>query len=117
MIKFTIILRRNAKISHEEFVEHHKHTHAALFSSLPEVKEHVRRYVQVHSTGDTLEGMPDSKIDGLTELWFDDLAGLAGVFQSDNYMKTIRPDEEKFLDLHACEFIVGTESIAIKEAL
>ena len=48
-------------------------------------------------------------IDGSTELWFDDLAGLAGVFSSENYLEIIRPDEEKFLDLHACEFLLGTE--------
>lgn len=115
MIKFTIILRRNANLTHEQFVDHHKNKHAALFSSLAEVKQHVRRYVQVHSTGDALAGMPDSRIDGLTEIWFDDLAGLAGVFQSDNYMKKIRPDEEAFLDLPGCEFIVGTESTVIKQ--
>ncbi len=32
-------------------------------------------------------GLPDNHIDGFTELWFDDLSGLAGVFQSQNYSK------------------------------
>ncbi len=31
-------------------------------------------------------------------------------------MKTIRPDEEKFLDLHACEFLLGTEREVIPKA-
>ncbi len=109
MIKFTILLRRKPGMSHDEFVSYHREHHAPLFSSLPEVKRHVRHYVQCHATGEQLPGLPDNKIDGTTELWFDDLAGLAGVFQSPNYMESIRPDEEKFLDLHACEFILGAE--------
>ena len=109
MIKMTILLRRKAGTSHDDFVAHHRNNHAPLFVSMPEVEKFVRRYVQCHSTGDQLPGLPDNHIDGSTELWFDDLAGLAGVFQSRNYMTTIRPDEEKFLDLHACEFLVGAE--------
>ncbi len=109
MIKMTILLRRKPEMSHEEFVAYHRNQHAPLFSALAEVKQHVRRYVQCHATGDPLPGLPDNGIDGSTELWFDDVAGIAGVFHSPNYMATIRPDEEKFLDLHACEFLVGTE--------
>ncbi len=113
MIKMTILLRRRPEMTHEEFASYHRNNHAPLFSSLAEVKQHVRRYVQCHSTGEQLPGLPDNHIDGSTELWFDDLVGLAGVFQSPNYMKVIRPDEEKFLDLHACEFLVGVENDVI----
>ena len=113
MIKMTILLRRKPGMSHDEFVAYHRNQHAPLCRSLAEVKQNVRRYVQCHSTGEQLPGLPDNHIDGSTELWFDDLAGLAGVFQSPNYMATIRPDEEKFLDLHACEFLVGIEQEVI----
>ena len=116
MIKMTILLRRKPEMSHDEFVSYHRNNHAPLFSSLAEVKQHVRRYVQSHATGDALPGLPDNHIDGSTELWFDDVADIAGVFQSENYMKTIRPDEEKFLDLHACEFLLGTEHEVIPVA-
>jgi hypothetical protein len=60
-----------------------------------------------------LPGLPDNHIDGSTELWFDDLAGIAGVFQSPNYMATIRSDEEKFSDLQACEFLIGMKNQVI----
>lgn len=109
MVKFTIVLRRKPGTTHEEFVDHHRNRHAPLFTSLPEVQANVRRYVQCHAVGAALPGMPDSKIDGTTELWFDDVAGIAAVFASPNYLATIRPDEERFLDLHACEFLIGTE--------
>ena len=84
-----------------------------MFASLPEVKQHVRRYVQGHSTGDELPGMPPLTFDGVTELWFDDLAGVAGVFESKRYIETIRPDEESFLDLHRCECLLTTEHTVI----
>ncbi len=58
MIKMTILLRRKPEISHEEFVAYHRNKHAPLFSSLTEVKQHVRRYVQCHSTGEQLLDCP-----------------------------------------------------------
>jgi uncharacterized protein (TIGR02118 family) len=113
MIKFTIVLRRHPKMTHQEFVEYHRNHHAPLFCSLPEVRQHVRRYVQCHSTGEAVHGIPDSRIDGTTELWFEDAAGLLAVFTAPRYMELIRPDEEKFLDLRACEFLVGIENPVI----
>ena len=112
MIKFTIVLRRQG-VTHNEFVQYHRERHAPLFASLPEVKQHVRRYLQCHAIGDSLPGLPDSKIDGTTELWFDDLAGLAALFTSPGYMERIRPDELKFLDFYSCEYLIGTENPVI----
>ena len=109
MIKMTIVLRRKQGISHGEFVTYHREKHAPLFSALPEVRQYVRRYVQCHASDTTFPGLPDYKIDGSTELWFEDAAGVAGVFASPNYLATIRPDEEKFLDLAACEILLGEE--------
>ena len=75
MIKFTIILRRRKDLTHEQFVEHHRNVHAPLFRSIPEVQQHVRRYVQCHATGDQLPGFrpPASMVrqsSGLT-IWQD----------------------------------------------
>ena len=111
MIKFTIVLRRHPSLTHEAFVAYHRDRHAPLFTALPEVRRHVRRYVQCHGIDAPLPGLPDSRIDGTTELWFDDRAGLAGVFGSAAYLETIRPDEERFLDLHGCEFLVAEERV------
>ena len=113
MIKFTIVLRRNPSMTHSEFAEYHRTKHAPLFCSLPEVKQNVRRYVQGHAVDAQIDGMPDSKIDGTTELWFDDLDGLKAVFTSPRYMEIIRPDEAKFLDLNACEFLIAEENTVI----
>ena len=113
MIKFTILLRRNPTLTPEQFVHYHREQHAALFTSLPEVKQHVRRYIQGHSTGVEIPGIPPMTFDGTTELWFDDMAGLVGVFGAKDYMELIRPDEAKFLDLPRCEFLLTTENVVI----
>ncbi len=114
MIKFTILLRRHPSMTHEAFVDHHRKRHAPLFSALPEVRQHVRRYVQCHTVPASLPGLPPVAFDGITELWFDDLSGLEAVFTSEGYMRTIRPDEAQFLDLHGCAFIVSTETVVIQ---
>lgn len=113
MIKFTILLRRLSSMTHHEFVAYHRERHAPLFCALPEVRRHVRRYVQCHTVPATIPGLPPVTFDGITELWFDDVAGLEAVFGSPTYMATIRPDEAKFLDLHACEFVLTTETVFI----
>ncbi len=113
MIKFTILLRRKPSITHDEFVSYHREQHAPLFCGLPEVRQHVRRYVQCHTIPASIPGLPPITFDGITELWFDDVAALEAVFSSQKYMETIRPDEAKFLDLHACEFVLSSESVFI----
>ena len=113
MVKFTILLKRKPDLSHEQFVDHHRNRHAALFMSMPVVKAHVRRYVQQHALPVELPGLPPAKYDGVTELWFDDAAGIAAVFSDDEYMRTIRPDEAAFLDLHGCDFIVSEETVVL----
>ena len=77
------------------------------------MRQHVRRYVQSHTVPAAVAGLSLVTFDGITELWFDDAAGLAAVFTADRYLATIRPDEAKFLDLNGCEFILSAETVFI----
>lgn len=113
MIKFTILLCKRDDLTHDEFVAYHKTQHAPLFTSLPEVRQHVRKYVQCHALPLSLPGLPPPAYDGTTELWFDDADAIAKVFTAPRYMEIIRPDEAKFLDLHGCGFLVCTETEVI----
>ena len=113
MIKFTILLTRKPSLTHSEFVEHHKSVHAPLFMSVDVVKKTVRRYVQQHAMPVELPGMPPVKYDGITELWFDDTEHLGRCFSDPEYLARVRPDEETFLDLHACDFVVTTENVVL----
>lgn len=110
MIKFTILLARKSSLTQEEFVDHHRHVHAALFLSVPAVQATVRRYVQQHAMPVTLPGMPPVKYDGITELWFDDVDALARCFSDAEYLERIRPDEASFLDLERCDFLVTEQT-------
>ena len=111
MIKFTILLARKPSLTHAEFVEHHRTVHASLFLSIPVVQATVRRYVQEHAIPAELPGMPPAKYDGITELWFDDVAALGRCFSDPEYLARVRPDEASFLDLPACDFVVSTEHV------
>jgi len=72
------------------FVWYHKNNHAPLFTALPELKENVRRYVQCHS-----------------------VKSIGKVFNAKPYLELIRPDEEKFLDLPGCGFLISIENPVI----
>lgn len=110
MIKLTVLLTRNPKLSQEEFVAYHKSRHAELFMSIPAVQQTVRRYVQQHALQAELPGMPPLlKYDGVTELWFDDFDALARCFSDPEYLAKVRPDEEHLLDIHACDFLVSVD--------
>ena len=113
MIKFTILLVRKPSLTREQFVDHHRNIHAGLFTSIPVVKETVRRYVQQHALNVDLPGLPPGKYDGITELWFDDVEAIGRCFSDPEYMARIRPDEESFLDLHACEFVISEETVVV----
>ena len=87
MIKFTILLTRKPSLSHQQFVTHHRDVHAAIFMSVPTVQDTVRRYVQQHAVPVELPGLPPVKYDGVTELWFDDVAALARCFSDPEYLR------------------------------
>lgn len=110
MVKFSIFLAKRANMSHEDFVYYHKNNHAPLFTSLAEVQQHVRKYIQCHTLPVSLPGLPTLTYDGITELWFDDAEAIAKVFTAESYMQLIRPDEEKFLDLEKCNFLITAEN-------
>ncbi|RDC62421.1 EthD domain-containing protein [Adhaeribacter pallidiroseus] len=110
MVKFSIFLRKRADINQTDFVDYHKTQHAPLFTSLPEVKQYVHKYVQSHAVPVALPGFPDTYYNGITELWFDDVASIGKVFGSTQYLAIVRPDEEKFLALNECGFLITTEN-------
>lgn len=68
MVKFSIFLRKHPRMNHEEFVHYHKTTHAALFTSLDIVRQHVVKYVQCHALQISIPGFPEMYYDGITEI-------------------------------------------------
>ena len=60
-----------------------------------------------------MPGLPPVKYDGITELWFDDASGMGALFNDPDYLAQIWPDEERFLDLHGCDFVVSQENVVL----
>lgn len=110
MIKLSILLTRRADLSHEEFVDYWTNKHTPLIGSVPGDEVPVRRYVQLLPTDDAIEGITTAPIDGVAELWVDDVADAASWFTSDTYTTTIAADEEKFLDRSKTRFLYATET-------
>jgi uncharacterized protein (TIGR02118 family) len=116
MIKLSVLCPKKPSLTLEEFKDHWKNIHGPLFSSQPEVKQYVRKYIQVHSTGEHLNDdqfPPVSRFDGIAEIWFDSMEDIPKVFSSEDFKKNIAPDEEKFIDRDNIEWIYAIENVVI----
>ena len=75
MIKSLSLLTRRSELTHEQFVRHWLDIHGPLAHAVPGI----RRYVQSHITDERRRpDIPTTEvpIDGVAELWFDDLAAM-----------------------------------------
>ncbi len=109
MVKFSIFLRKHPSMNQEEFAHYHKTIHAKLFTSVDVVKQHVVKYVQCHAIPVSIPGFPEMYYDGITEIWFNDEASIAKVFGAEEYLQLVRPDEEKFIAMNECGFLITKE--------
>jgi uncharacterized protein (TIGR02118 family) len=113
LIKFTAFMRRRPGLTHEQFVAHHREVHAPLFVALAATRKYVRRYTQSHPIAGRVPGFPPSTFDGITEMWFDDLPKCHALFGDAEYLRTIRPDEERFIDTSNTEMLLTVERAVI----
>ena len=109
VLKLYILVRRRADMTHEQYLKHWQGVHAPLYTSQPDAKRYVRRYIQSRVTGDRPERFVLGETDGIVQLWFDDMDGFNAFFTSQSYRDVIRPDEERFTDPKRCEFFFSTE--------
>lgn len=111
MIKLVVFAPRKKGITKEEFHQHWKAPHGLLFASQPEVKKYVKKYQQLHSTGEQLGGdFPTvSEYDGIAIMWFDSMDDIKRVFGSNNIRTIIAKDEEKFIDRENARWMYTVE--------
>jgi uncharacterized protein (TIGR02118 family) len=107
MIKIISLLRRKEGMTHEEFVHHWENVHGPLLRRLPEV----RRYVQSHIVVERPSPVSaiDGEIDGIVELWYDDVETLERVWAS-SAVKEIAEDTRHFIGAIK-SFIVDEKTI------
>jgi uncharacterized protein (TIGR02118 family) len=116
MIKLSVLCPRRPDLTLEQFKDHWKNVHGPLFSSQPEVQQYVKKYIQVHSTGEHLENKDFPKVsyfDGIAEIWFENMEDIEKVFGSEDFKNNIAPDEEKFIDRDKIQWIYATENVVV----
>lgn len=116
MIKLVGFPRRKPGLSAAEFRHHWKEVHYPLVMGLGEFTGLVRRYVQSHALDEQL-AVPGTAapIDGVVEIWFDNLDDLKRAFSLPVYREVVRPDELKFLDLPNCVSLVVRDVLRMEQ--
>lgn len=103
MVKLVFVMHRRPGMSHEDFSSHWRSQHAALASQIPGL----RKYVQNHAAGASLDGSPPP-FDGFTEFWFDDMASLFEGLDSPESQAALA-DSENFVDTTRVQTFVVEE--------
>ena len=108
MIKTLTFLKRKPGITREEFRRHWKEIHGPLAAR---VVPGLRRYVQSHP----VPGF-DSDIDGIVELWWDDVEAFQAFFawRETDDANELKEDEEKFVDTRQWVRFVAEEHIIVE---
>ena len=96
----------------EEFRTHWREHHGPLIRSHPNLARHIVRYEQhVRHRPDGLSG--NDGIDGIAVQWFNSIDDFAGFIAEPEYAELIAPDEKRFLDVDAIEFLITEEPIVV----
>jgi uncharacterized protein (TIGR02118 family) len=99
VIKSIGLLKRKKGLTREQFLQHYEKIHAPLF--LSKNVPGLTKYVQNHpakGAGPEFE----TDIDGISELWFDDLESLNAFYQwmhSSPEAQDLRDDSDLYVDL------------------
>ena len=115
MVKVSVILKRRPGMSPEEFRRYWREVHGPLLLRQPALMRHIHKYVLNHSIAEAFADIPgvSSQFDGIAELSGDSADDVRRGLAEPAYAEVIRPDEEKFLDLPNCVFMV-TEEVVMK---
>lgn len=114
-VKVVAFVKRKPGISRAEFSDHWENVHGPLFLSTEGVSGAVVKYVQNH----TLESNtgPFDEFDGVVEIGFRHPHEIGEAFGHPSYLETIRPDEERFLDLDRMIVVNTDEQLLYEDAL
>lgn len=90
MIKVIYTGNKHPDFSTEEFKKYYLENHAPLFiKTCLNMRKYTINFPIRNLTNDPVPG------DFITEIWFDDMAGMQAFYKSDAYKQIIEPDELK----------------------
>jgi uncharacterized protein (TIGR02118 family) len=121
MIKLTFCLHRLPSLSRAAFQDYWRGTHAPLVVSVQQPLR-IRRYVQLHSMPEEMEG--DLRrvrggppgYDGVAELWWDSLDDLSATATDPDAIaagRLLLEDERRFIDLPRSPLFWGVEHVIV----
>ena len=107
MVKLVYVIRKRADVSEKDFHEYWLKTHGPLVRSFAKTMK-AKKYVQSHTVSEdsgrrfrgTRPGMSET-YDGITEVWWDSTADLAGgddAAEREKAGRALLEDESKFID-------------------
>jgi hypothetical protein len=117
MIKLTLGVAKRADWSREEWLTHYTERHGPLAAGLKIFGSHCLRYVQNYVRMPAADFIIEDRVDGVSELWFTDIASLQAAYADPGYMRLLRPDELSFCDLNSIIGGVGLEHIILAETM
>jgi hypothetical protein len=100
MFKTVWLLRRNPKLTREEFIDYYETKHSKFIEHTPGVRKYVRRYPILISNLYGDEPDEERGVDAIMELWWDDRAAYesALAYVEATIGPAVREDEAKLFD-------------------
>ncbi|KAI1095686.1 hypothetical protein F5B19DRAFT_489344 [Rostrohypoxylon terebratum] len=110
LVKITFFTKKKDGMSHEEFHKYWSEEHSKVFLSNPTARRNLVKYSQFHADSSidlSKFGVSMASYDGAASMWANSLEELLEVFASEEYLKTVVADEEKFMDRNGIVTMVG----------
>lgn len=110
MIKAFVLLCRRDDLDAAAFRKHWREVHAPLARRLRQL----RRYTQSDRLDFAIPGFPACPYDGISEIWFDDLATALALPQDPDYRSGLYLDEPNFIDRSRMQLLFTREHVIIE---
>ncbi|WP_326686880.1 MULTISPECIES: EthD domain-containing protein [unclassified Streptomyces] len=116
MVILVSLLCRLPELSREEFLKHHRERHAPMVASTAAARRYVRRYTAEYPKPLGFPGVAETRFEAVVRQWFDSPDDIQGLIRSTEYRETIRPDEQRFIDMSRSEFYLTEERVFLGDA-
>jgi hypothetical protein len=111
VIKLMVLVKRNPRLSVEEFHAEWR-AHGRMIGDEPVFRRYVRRYEQHHRVPADYGGplYQGEEFDGVAVQWFDSFKDFMAMLQTPEYAAKMQPDEDRILDLPKMVVLITEEA-------
>ncbi|KAJ7691627.1 hypothetical protein B0H17DRAFT_559331 [Mycena rosella] len=109
-VRLAFLVKRKSTLTEEEFSRYWSGTHSALFASLKIVKTNLIKYEQAHINQSALMqihriGGAPCEWDGMGTFEAESYAKIFEVFENEEYLRVVKPDEANYLARDECQLL------------